>query len=65
LLKPSTTSTHDKQIETNQRSFTLPRTVDPTRISASYRNGVLELTIPKGEEARSRENRWHGGRIAV
>ena len=29
------------------RSFILPKTVDSTRISASYKNGVLELTIPK------------------
>jgi HSP20 family protein len=37
------------------RSFTLPKTVDPTRISASYRNGVLELTIPKVAEAKPRK----------
>ena len=29
------------------RSFILPKTVDSTRISASYKNGVLELKIPK------------------
>ncbi|MGH9868000.1 MAG: Hsp20/alpha crystallin family protein [Candidatus Polarisedimenticolia bacterium] len=36
------------------RSFMLPKTVDSTRISASYKNGVLELTIPKVEQARPR-----------
>jgi HSP20 family protein len=30
-----------------QRSFTLPETVDEDKISASYRKGVLELTLPK------------------
>jgi len=34
------------------RTFRLPRTVDSSRISASYRNGVLELQIPKAEEAK-------------
>ena len=37
------------------RSFTLPRTVDSARISASYRNGVLELTLPKLEQAKQRK----------
>ena len=37
------------------RSFILPETVDSTRISASYRNGVLELTIPKIELAKPRK----------
>ncbi len=30
-----------------QRSFKLPETVDEDKISARYRNGVLELTLPK------------------
>lgn len=30
-----------------QRSFTLPETVDEDKVSASYRKGVLELTLPK------------------
>ena len=34
------------------RSFSLPRTVDSSRISATYRDGVLELTLPKAEEAK-------------
>ena len=37
------------------RSFMLPKTVDSTRISASYKNGVLELTIPKVEQAKPRK----------
>lgn len=37
------------------RSFILPKTVDSTRISASYKNGVLELTIPKVEEVKPRK----------
>ncbi len=35
-----------------ERSFTLPTNVDPDRINAVYRLGVLHLTIPKREEAK-------------
>ena len=34
------------------RSFTLPRSVDPERISATYREGILEIEVPKREEAK-------------
>jgi HSP20 family protein len=37
------------------RSFTLPSTIDPDRISASFENGILTVTIPKAERARPRE----------
>jgi HSP20 family protein len=37
------------------RSFTLPRTVDPAQIVANYRDGVLEIEIPKKEEARPKQ----------
>ena len=34
------------------RSFTLPNTVDATRIEASYRDGILEVVLPKAEDAK-------------
>lgn len=37
------------------RSFTLPNTVDPTRISASYRDGVLTIRLPQREEAKPKQ----------
>ena len=37
------------------RSFTLPNTVDPARISASYKNGVLTVRIPQRDEARPKQ----------
>ena len=37
------------------RSFMLPKTVDPARISASYKNGVLELKIPKVAQVMPRK----------
>ena len=35
-----------------ERSFTLPTNVDTERIQARYRHGVLQLTVPKREEAK-------------
>ena len=37
------------------RSFTLPRGVDASKIVASYRNGILEIEIPKAEEAKAKQ----------
>jgi len=34
------------------RSFSLPTTVDATRITASYKDGVLEVNVPKAETAK-------------
>ena len=36
------------------RSFTLPNTVDATKVSADYRNGVLTVKLPYREEAKPR-----------
>lgn len=35
-----------------ERTFTLPSNVNPDKISASYKLGVLHLTLPKREEAK-------------
>jgi HSP20 family protein len=37
------------------RSFTLPATVDASRVRAEYRDGVLTVTLPTREEARPRQ----------
>ena len=37
------------------RTFNLPRSVDATKIVANYRNGVLEIDIPKKEEAKPKQ----------
>ncbi|NOQ85825.1 MAG: Hsp20 family protein [Deltaproteobacteria bacterium] len=34
------------------RSFTLPSTVDAEKIKAKYKDGILEVTLPKTEEAK-------------
>jgi HSP20 family protein len=37
------------------RSFTLPNNVDRENIHASFKNGLLEIDLPKREEARPRQ----------
>ena len=39
---------------TFSRSFSLPSTVDASKIAAEYKNGVLTVTLPFREEARPR-----------
>jgi HSP20 family protein len=40
-----------------ERSFTLPETVDPDKISANYQNGLLIVTVPKREKQQTRLSR--------
>ena len=38
-----------------ERSVLLPSVVDPNRVKATYRSGVLEIQLPKKEEAKPKE----------
>ena len=38
-----------------ERSFTLPSSVDSTKVKAGYEHGVLTVTLPKAEKARPRQ----------
>ena len=40
---------------TFSRSFTLPTTVDVSKIAASYKDGVLSVNLPKAEEAKPKQ----------
>jgi HSP20 family protein len=40
-----------------QRTFTLPNSVDSERIEASYTDGVLNIALPKREEAKEKPAR--------
>lgn len=42
---------------TFKRAFTLPDSVDNSKIAASYENGVLLISIPKKEEAKVQPKR--------
>ncbi len=39
---------------TFHRSFTLPNTIDASKVSADYKNGVLTVKLPFREEAKPR-----------
>jgi HSP20 family protein len=38
-----------------QRSFSLPATIQQEKIKAIFKDGVLEVTLPKAEEARPKQ----------
>jgi HSP20 family protein len=37
------------------RSISVPKDVDSEKISASFKNGVLEITLPKADEVKAKE----------
>lgn len=37
------------------RAFTLPASVDASKVNASYKDGVLEITLPKKEGAKPKQ----------
>jgi HSP20 family protein len=49
---------HVRRIERSygafHRAFTLPNTVDASKVSAEYKNGVLTVKLPYREEAKPR-----------
>lgn len=38
-----------------QRSLELPKPVDPNKVSASYKDGILTVTLPKTEESKPKQ----------
>ncbi len=38
-----------------RRSITLPARVDASKVSATYRDGILTVTLPKAEEAKPKQ----------
>jgi len=38
-----------------QRSVMLPSAVDESKVSASYKDGILTITLPKSEEAKPKQ----------
>ena len=44
----------ERRYGTFSRSFSLPQTVDPNKVAAEYKNGVLTVRLPLREEAKPR-----------
>jgi HSP20 family protein len=57
-MPPDVKEEQFRRIERNYgsfaRSFTLPTTVDSTKVAAEYKNGVLTVRLPFREEAKPR-----------
>lgn len=51
------TTRREFSYSTFKRAFSLPETVDSTKINASYENGVLLINLPKKEEAKVQAKR--------
>ena len=45
----------ERRYGTFSRSFSLPPTVDATKVSADYKNGVLTVRLPLREDAKPRQ----------
>jgi HSP20 family protein len=45
----------ERRYGTFSRSFSLPSTIDPSRVGAEYKNGVLTVRLPMREEAKPRQ----------
>jgi HSP20 family protein len=45
----------ERRYGTFSRSFSLPQTVDGSKVSAEYKNGVLTVRLPLREEAKPRQ----------
>lgn len=48
---------HERHFGAFERSFRLPETVDPDKIEASFKKGVLTVTLPKRPETQKPEKK--------
>jgi HSP20 family protein len=44
----------ERRVGKFQRAFTLPVAIDPTKVEATFENGVLQLVLPKAENVKPR-----------
>jgi HSP20 family protein len=54
-LKDDKTYRNERICGTFMRAFSLPPTVDPNRVAADYKNGVLTVRLPMREEAKPKQ----------
>ena len=45
----------ERYVGTFRRSITLPRRIDAGKVSATYENGILKVSLPKAEEAKPKQ----------
>jgi HSP20 family protein len=45
----------ERRYGTFSRSFSMPQTVDASKVTAEYKNGVLTVRLPLREEAKPRQ----------
>ena len=45
----------ERRYGTFSRSFSLPQTVDPAKVAAEYKNGVLTIRLPLREDSKPRQ----------
>jgi HSP20 family protein len=45
----------ERYVGTFRRSITLPTPVDPSKVGATYQDGILKVILPKAEEAKPKQ----------
>jgi HSP20 family protein len=45
----------ERYVGTFRRSIGLPTRVDPSKVTATYQDGILQVTLPKAEEAKPKQ----------
>ena len=45
----------ERNVGTFRRSIALPTRVDASKVSATYQDGILKVTLPKAEEAKPKQ----------
>jgi HSP20 family protein len=45
----------ERYVGTFRRSIVLPTRVDPSKVTATYQDGILKVTLPKAEEAKPKQ----------
>src|SRR5262245_53087105 len=45
----------ERYVGTFRRSISLPTRIDPSKVTATYEDGILKVTLPKAEEAKPKQ----------